>query len=311
MSGSPCTLRVSVVIPSYNAGTTIAACLDAVLTQQTAEAYEVIVVDSSADGTADVVVAHYPAVQLYRTDRRLFPGEARNLGIARARGDIILFTDADCVPAADWLQRHLDGHAQGHRVVGGGVANGHPYHLVSIAEHFLEFREYTPWLPPGTVRMSPACNLSVAREVFAAAGVFPPLRAGEDVLLAAQVAAAGYRIYFEPGACVRHGNRRTLGPFLRNQRVLGEGFTRSRRQAALPGRWLIESPPRLVLAVPIRLLRSLDFVLAEQFPRNLGSLALFVLTLPIQLAGLVAWTLGAAAVLRRPDAGTGELERDA
>src|SRR5688572_1543548 len=94
---------VSVIIPVYNDRARLQTCLDA-LHRQTypAERYEVIVVDNGSREPLDDLMQTYPRARL---EHEAQPGSyaARNRGIACARGEILVFTDADCVPAAQWL----------------------------------------------------------------------------------------------------------------------------------------------------------------------------------------------------------------
>ena len=95
---------ISVVVPAYNAREAIAECLEALLHQTVPrDRYEVIVVDDgSSDGTAEVV-RPYGVKLLQQANQG--PAAARNLGVAHAQGEIILFTDADCAPHADWIEQ--------------------------------------------------------------------------------------------------------------------------------------------------------------------------------------------------------------
>ena len=72
---------VTVIIASYNQRDHISKCLDSVLSQKTEFCYEVMVVDSSGDGTADLVEQKYPSVQVMRLQKRAYPGTARNTGL--------------------------------------------------------------------------------------------------------------------------------------------------------------------------------------------------------------------------------------
>jgi len=110
---------ISVVIPAYNAGATLGDCLAALGHQVDLPApFEVLVVDDgSRDGTpavarqaqADLSPAMPMAAPLPLPQVRLLqqpragPATARNRGIQAARGQLIFFLDADCVPASDWL----------------------------------------------------------------------------------------------------------------------------------------------------------------------------------------------------------------
>ena len=91
----------TVVVPVWRDAAGLPACLDA-LARQTwpADRREVIVVDNGGG----VAVAERPGVRVLREEE---PGSyaARNRGIREARGAVIAFTDADCVPAPDWLER--------------------------------------------------------------------------------------------------------------------------------------------------------------------------------------------------------------
>ncbi len=98
-------MRVSIIIPCYNAQTYLAACLDSVLAQDMAD-FEVLAVDDgSRDGTADILRAYA------KRDARIKPffkenggvSSARNTGLERARGEWVTFVDADDVIDADML----------------------------------------------------------------------------------------------------------------------------------------------------------------------------------------------------------------
>ena len=96
-------MSVSIIIPTFNAASRIHHCLDALLPQAAASDGEIIVVDDgSSDGTGDIV-RRYQSVRLI-TQVNSGPASARNRGAAEAKGDIILFTDDDCVPTNGWLQ---------------------------------------------------------------------------------------------------------------------------------------------------------------------------------------------------------------
>ncbi|MCP4166253.1 MAG: glycosyltransferase [Chloroflexi bacterium] len=100
-------LVASVVIPAYNAARTLPRCL-AAFAAQTVESskYEVIVVDDgSEDQTFDLAVA--AGVKVERIDHQ-GAAVARNVGVSCAKAPVILFTDADCEPAPDFIVRILE-----------------------------------------------------------------------------------------------------------------------------------------------------------------------------------------------------------
>src|SRR5207244_1050179 len=89
--------------------------------------FEIVVVDSSTDGTAELVAADFPAVRLVTAKERLYPGTARNAGIAEARGEILSFTDADCVVEPNWLAELAQLHRRGVHVAHLHVADRRAY----------------------------------------------------------------------------------------------------------------------------------------------------------------------------------------
>jgi len=95
---------MSVIVPAYNAQDTLGSCLAALQAQSLPrDRYEVIVVDDgSTDRTADIA-RQYGARLLHQPNAG--PAAARNRGAQAARGEILLFTDADCSPARDWIER--------------------------------------------------------------------------------------------------------------------------------------------------------------------------------------------------------------
>ncbi|MGH8872822.1 MAG: glycosyltransferase [Acidimicrobiia bacterium] len=96
---------VSVIIPVYNDADRLAQCLVA-LDEQTypKDRLEILAVDNGSEDDVTSVVEQFEGVRLLREPR---PGSyaARNRGIREAKGEVIAFTDADCVPSPTWIER--------------------------------------------------------------------------------------------------------------------------------------------------------------------------------------------------------------
>ncbi len=93
---------VTIVIPAYNAETTIAQVIEAL--EPEAEDREVLVVDpGSSDKTAEV--ARSLGAEALLLGRRAGPAESRNIGVEHVKSEVILFIDSDCVPKADVVER--------------------------------------------------------------------------------------------------------------------------------------------------------------------------------------------------------------
>jgi glycosyltransferase involved in cell wall biosynthesis len=95
-------IDVSVVVPVLDMDDTVGACVEALLAQDyPADHYEVVVVDNgSSDRTLDVL-RPYPVTVLHEPRRG--PASARNRGVDAASGQLVAFTDADCIPTRAWL----------------------------------------------------------------------------------------------------------------------------------------------------------------------------------------------------------------
>ena len=211
-------LQPSVVIPARDAETTLARTLDALAAQTVGAPAEVIVVDDgSTDRTAEIA-RHHPLDVRVVEGAGIGPGGARNEGVALARGRILAFTDADCFPAADWLERGLEAIAnrdlvQGRVVPDAGVPR-RPYDRTLVVERENGYYQ--------------TANLFVRRDLFQRIGGFDdwvsqggagalrgwhrdsarrpsrPVRRGEDALFGWQARRLGARVGFAPQVLVRH-----------------------------------------------------------------------------------------------------------
>src|SRR5690606_25714976 len=97
-------IEISIVVPSYNSRRDIVECLSSIRQQSAGISFEVIVVDSSTDGTGELIRSRFPEVRLIPHETRMYPGAARNAGLSQARGDIVAFVDTKLVLPANWLE---------------------------------------------------------------------------------------------------------------------------------------------------------------------------------------------------------------
>lgn len=219
---------VSVVVPVRDSPRRIASCVEALLRQTYPEdRLQVVVVDNDSSDDTREIVDSYPVI-LLRESTVHSPYAARNVGIAAATGEIIALTDANCVPAVDWVESGVRTLLETGADLAGGKVN-----FVFSAEPTIG--EIVDALTNVDVRASidnhRACmtgNLFVRRAVFAEIGVFESrVRSGGDMRWTRRATDAGYRLEYAPDAEVSYPAR-PLGALLTKQFRVGRG---------VPGVW--------------------------------------------------------------------------
>ncbi len=213
-------MTVSVIIPVRDGMRTLERCL-ARLADQTIPPDQVIVVDNgSRDGSGDLARAfaararHLPLEVL--EERRIGASVARNRGAAAASGELLAFTDADCEPGADWLERLTRAFGPRIGAVAGRIRPAPPHTAIEAFAALYTLRTAEERFDSTQFSLLrggfPTANLAVRRDVFGAIGGFDEgIRIyGEDYDLCARIYGQGYVIRYEPRALVLHHHRTTL-----------------------------------------------------------------------------------------------------
>src|SRR5438552_5953103 len=215
--------RVSVVVCSYNAERTMEACL-ASLEALDYPDYEVIVVnDGSTDRTLEIA-ERFPFCRIISQPNKGLSA-ARNVGAEAASGEIVAYTDSDCVADPDWLTYLVAKMEASNLAACGGpnfpppednlvpaavaVAPGGPTHVLisdEVAEHIA------------------GCNMAFRRGALLDLGGFDPVfRAARAVVdICWRFQDAGHTIGFSPAAIVWHFRRNTVRAYLKQQRGYGK-----------------------------------------------------------------------------------------
>jgi glycosyltransferase involved in cell wall biosynthesis len=213
---------VSVIVRCRGHARELRRCLASIVMQESVDDFEVIVVVAAADEDVAGVVAACPEVRLVRSREGLPPGLARNLGVAHARGSILLFVDADCTCEPGWLAAAAAALKGGWRLVGGAVLDGRPWHPIGVTDNLLQFSDLSAHRSRGPIRLVASCNLGIERRAFDAIDGFRPVAVGADVLFCAAAARQWPNsLLFEPRMRVRHFGRTSLCAFWRHQELFG------------------------------------------------------------------------------------------
>lgn len=248
------TPSVSVVIPALNGEQTLGSCLKALLDQQYGGSMEIVVInDGSIDGTS-ALAKSFPGVVVLDQEN-MGRSASRNRGVAAASGEIIAFTDADCLPRKDWVKklvtRLLSIDKGG--IVGGAMVIPKNANLWQRVDHQAWAHSTGPEALAGPSLLASTANMCMRKNVFKEAGGFDERFIGsEDSDLALRVHRAGYYNYFEPAAVVEHHHARAT-------------FQAYIRQRYNYGKWTIQTVLRHRPLTPY----------SWMFPNNRALLALF------------------------------------
>ena len=211
------TIRYSVIIPTFNAGKTLPDTLVALKHQTVSpDEYEVIVVDDGSTDETAALAHRFGANCINQPNRG--PAAARNHGVRVARGEIILFTDADCVPDRDWI-RQMTLPFRNERTV--GVKGAYRTRQTELAARFAqaEFEDrYDLLKKVAAIDMVATYSAAFRREIFIKIGLFDesfPVANNEDTELSYRLCAAGYILEFNPEALVYHQHPDSFAKYLR------------------------------------------------------------------------------------------------
>lgn len=204
---------VSIIIPVFNDAARLRLCL-ATLEKQTypQRNYEVIVIDNGSDKDQDIapVVAEFGQAKIAQ---ELTPGSyvARNKGIAIAQGEIIAFTDSDCIPASDWLEKgvkHLMTIPNCGMVVGRiEVFFENPNQPTSI-ELYQSLTAFNQEKRLNKFHGGATANVFTRRDVIERVGVFDSsLKSFGDFEWGKRVFIAGYKQIYASDTLVKHPAR--------------------------------------------------------------------------------------------------------
>lgn len=282
-------IDVSVVVPAFLGRGTIADCLASVRAATRGRRAEMIVVESSGDGAADLIRDRFPEAVVITPPGPLSAGAARQRGIAAARGRLIFCVDQDCTVPPDWidrLERHFADPAVG--AAGGSVGIRDRRNLSGSAVYFLEFFRHLPGAarPTRNRNFLVGCNSALRAAAMAAVEV-PGGTLGEDVLLSDRIRRAGWDVVYDATVTVAHRNRAGWAEFIRYNRLMGRAAADYHGELgywwATPFlRW-----PVLAYAAPAVILPWIAWRLARS---RWSYLAAFLLLSPACLVGNIVWT---------------------
>jgi len=217
---------VSIVVPMYNSKETIESCLDSLIKQDYPQnRQEIIIVDDHSTDNSAKIVRDFSYINkniklLRQPDGKKGPAAARNLGIRRAKGEIIAFTDSDCIVPKNWLKKMVEcfNSNPDYSAIGGSL-------VACASKKFITFCEGAISDCLGHKALIAAPNSSFRRDCLFNVGLFDEtFVSGEDPDLVWNLEKQGYKVMFLKNLpVIHHYYRSTFKNFVRHNVWYGRG----------------------------------------------------------------------------------------
>jgi glycosyltransferase involved in cell wall biosynthesis len=221
----------SVIIPVYNRPQEVRELLES-LSRQSVKTFEVIIVEDGSTLSSEQVVNDYKGVLTlsYYTKPNTGPGESRNYGAARSRGDYLIVFDSDCIIPTHYfeeVERELN--VRPCDAFGGPDAAHDSFNNMQKAVNYA----MTSFFTTGGIRGGKkhletfhprSFNMGIRKDVYMQLGGFSSMRYGEDIDFSIRIFERGYSVRLFPRAFVFHKRRTNLRKFF--QQVYHSGAAR-------------------------------------------------------------------------------------
>lgn len=207
---------VSVVVTVKNEANNIRHLLDSLVVQE--GPMEVLIIDAaSTDGTQKIVRQYqkrYDFIILHQYAAQR--GESRNMGIKMSKGDIIAFTDGDCICNPFWTKEIRRSIKKADIVGGRTIAMGYePFQTLGRVEVYYKGQDIT-W---------PSCNLAYKKDILVEIDGFDPrFVTAEDIDMNFRAVDRGYKIIDNDKMVIYHKERSTVMTFFKQ--AFWNGFGR-------------------------------------------------------------------------------------
>jgi glycosyltransferase involved in cell wall biosynthesis len=213
-------IQFSIIIPVYNDWDRLKLCLEALSKQNiNSLEFEIIIVNNNPEDTCPYDLS-FPNTILINEPK---PGSyiARNAGIEFANGEIIAFTDSDCIPKPNWLENALEiFQNKDIHLIGGKVELFKEYDgsdMAYIYEKNYAFKQHIN-VPKGN---GVTANLFVRKKVLNDLGGFDAnMKSGGDWAFTQKCVKAGYNFIYSDLVSVLHPARKSVKQILKKQKRL-------------------------------------------------------------------------------------------
>jgi len=213
---------ISIIIPAKNSGGTIRRCLDAVWAQECSAVWEVIVIDSGSEDDTIAIVEENKGIRLIQIGPDEFGhGKTRNLGAKMAKGDFLVFLNADAIPRNPcWLSSLIEEFARDEKIAG-----VYSRHIPKSGCYLYMARDLEKSMSAKRMEMSQAdrhgyflfstVSAAIRKDIWTAYPFLDEILIAEDQNWAVRVLQGGFKLIYTPASIVHHSHNYSLKELFR------------------------------------------------------------------------------------------------
>lgn len=292
--------KLSVIIGSQNARTSINECLSVLQNQKNGQDVELIVVDNSTDGTAEIVSEQFPQIKLIPAAQDKLMPELWETGIRESQGEFVALTTSHFVPGKNWVEEIVKAHEAPYPAIGGAIENDQAAGLVTWAVYFCRYSSYMLPFVERTIEDFAGDNASYKR--WALERCREARRNGFwESFVHAEMRREGLELLVSPSIVVYHQKSFTFAGFMKQRFWHGRQFGGERSLKISGAKRAI-----YILLSPLLPLLLLSRITRRVFSRR-KQVREYLLSLPILMLFLLSWSAGEVSGYLWP---TAIIERD-
>jgi glycosyltransferase involved in cell wall biosynthesis len=277
--------KLSIIIGSQNARSSISNCLRALESQRNGEEVEILVVDNSTDDTPAIVSNQFPQIKLVRATRHKLMPELWEAGIQQSTGEFVALTTSHFVPASNWIKQILKAHEDPYPAIGGAIENDKASGLVTWAIYFCRYSPYMLPFGERTVEDFAGDNASYKRSALDRCR--EARRDGFwESFVHAEMRRQGLELLITPSIIVYHQKSFTFVGFVKQRFWHGRQFGSERAQKISGLKrtvYVLLSP----LILPLYLYRITGRVVVKR-----KHIREYLMSLPVLILFLLSWSTG-------------------
>jgi glycosyltransferase involved in cell wall biosynthesis len=211
---------VSIIIPTYNGAKRIEKCLTTLSQQDYKGEFEIIVVDDGSTDDTQQTIKKFKEVTLIQK-KNAGPATARNHGANIAKGEILLFTDDDCVPMPDWISQMVQPFLDNPELV--GVKGAYRTHQPELTARFVQLEyedKYDVMAKHEYIDFIDTYSAGYRRDIFLKYDGFDtsfPVACAEDQELSFRIGRDGHKMKFIPQAIVYHTHPNSVLSYIKKK----------------------------------------------------------------------------------------------